>query len=84
MPWTYIIGDLNKEGILITFYENELQRTNQKECRIQKVIERKGDELCVKWKEYNNLFNSWINKKDKEYMCEYFPELKSLGTRKLD
>ena len=24
---------------------------------------RKGDSLYVKWKGYNNLFNSWIDKK---------------------
>ena len=25
---------------------------------------RKGDQLYVKWKRCNNLFNSWINEKD--------------------
>ena len=38
MPWTYVINDLNGEGITGTFYENELQKTNQKEFRIEKVI----------------------------------------------
>ena len=28
------------------------------------MIKRKGDKLCVKWKGYDNLFNSWIDKKD--------------------
>ena len=28
------------------------------------VIKRKGDKLYVKWKGYNNSFNSWIDKKD--------------------
>ena len=42
----------------------ELQKTSQKEFRIEKVLKRKGDKLCAKWKEYNNSFNSWINKKD--------------------
>ena len=46
------------------FYENELQKTNQKEFRIEKLIKRKGDKLDVKWKAYNNSFNSWINKND--------------------
>ena len=32
----------------------------------KKVLKRKGDKLHVKWKGYNNLFNSWINKKDLE------------------
>ena len=35
-----------------------------KEFRIEKVIKRKGNKLCVKWKGYNNSFNSWIDKKD--------------------
>ena len=64
VPWTYVINDLNGEEITGTFYEKELQKTNQKEFRIEKVIKRKGDKLYVKWKGYNNSFNSWIDKKD--------------------
>ena len=64
VPWTYVINDLNGEEIIETFYEKELQKTNQKEFRIEKVIRRKGDELYVKWKGCNNSFNSWIDKKD--------------------
>ena len=62
--WTYLINDLNGEEIKGSFYEKELQKTNQKEFRIEKVIKRKGNKLCVKWKGYNNSFNSWIDKKD--------------------
>ena len=43
VPWTYVINDLNEEEIAGTFYESELQKTNQKEFRIEKVIKRKGD-----------------------------------------
>ena len=64
VPWTYVINDLNGEEIIGTFYEKELQKTNQKEFRIEKVIKRKGDKLYVKWKGYDNSFNSWIDKKD--------------------
>ena len=64
VPWTYVINDLNGEEITGTFYENELQKTNQKEFRTEKVIKRKGDKLYVKWKGYDNSFNSWINKND--------------------
>ena len=63
VPWTYVINDLNAEEIVGTFYKNELQKTNQKEFRIEKVIKRKGNKLCVKWKGYDNSFNSWIDKK---------------------
>ena len=62
--WTYINNDLNVEEIVGTFYKNELQKTNQKEFRIEKVIKRKSDKFYVKWKGYSNLFNSQIDKKD--------------------
>ena len=39
--WTYVINDLNGEEIIGTFYEKELQRTNQEEFRIEKVIKKK-------------------------------------------
>ena len=29
VPWTYVINDLNGEEIIGTFYEKELQKTNQ-------------------------------------------------------
>ena len=64
VPWTYVINDLNVEEIIGTFYEKELQGTNQQEYRIEKIIKKKGDNLYVKWKGYNNSFNSWIDKKD--------------------
>ena len=64
VPWTYVINDLNGEEITGTFYQKELEKTNQKEFRIEKVIKRKDYKLYVKWKGYNSLFNSWIDKKD--------------------
>ena len=64
VPWTYVINDLNGEQIVGTFYEKELQETNKKEFRIEKIINRKSDKLYVKWKGYNNSFNSWVDKKD--------------------
>ena len=48
VPWTYVINDLNGEEITGTFYENELQKTNQEEFRIEKVIKRKGNKIYVK------------------------------------
>ena len=64
VPWTYVINDLNGQKIIGPFYEKELQKINQKEFRIEKVLKKKGDKLYVKWKCYENSFNSWINKKD--------------------
>ena len=37
--------------------------TSHSEFRIEKLIIKKGDKLQVKWKGYNNSFNSWINEK---------------------
>ena len=58
IPWTYVINDLNDEKIIETFYQKELQKTNQEEFRIEKVIKKKGNKLYVKWKGYDNSFDS--------------------------
>ena len=58
-----MISDLNGEPTAGTFYEKKLQKTSEKEYRTENVIERKGDKLYIKWKGYDNLFNSWIDKK---------------------
>ena len=64
VPWTYVIKDLNGEEITGTFYEKGLQKINQQEFRIEKVLKREGDKLYVKWKGYDNWLNSWIDKND--------------------
>ena len=64
VPWTYGINDLNGEEIIGIFHENELQKTDQNEFRIEIVLKKKADKLYVKWKGYDNSFNSWIDKKD--------------------
>ena len=45
VPWTVVMSDLNGEEIVRTFYEKRLQKTSQKEFRIEKVIKRKDDRL---------------------------------------
>ena len=50
VPWIYVIIDL--------------QKTNKKEFRIEKVITTKGDKQYVKGKGWNSSFNSWIDKID--------------------
>ena len=52
----YVITDLKSEEIVGTFYEKQLQKTTQKEFRIEKLIKRKGNKLNVKWEGYNNSF----------------------------
>ena len=56
--------DLKGEEIVETFYEKEFKKVNQKEFRTEKLIKRKGDKLYIKWRGYDNSFNSWIDKKD--------------------
>ena len=63
------------------FYENEIQKINQKEFRVEKVIKEKGDKLYIKLKGYDNSFNSWIDKKGVVWMSKYFPEPKSFGRK---
>ena len=46
-PWTYVTSDSNGESITVSFYEKELQKTNQEKSRIEKVLNRKGDKLYV-------------------------------------
>ena len=55
-----MINDLNSEDIIGACYEKELQNTNQKELRIEKLIKKKGNKLYFKWKGYDN----WIYEKD--------------------
>ena len=68
VPWLYVFvfSDLNREEIVGTFYKKELQKTNQKEFRIEKV-KREKDKLYDKWKGYDNSFNSWIDKNEYKY-----------------
>ena len=56
--WAYVINGLNSEEVIGTFYEKQLQKTNKKESRTEKVIKRKENKLNVKWKDYDNSFNS--------------------------
>ena len=53
---------INGEEITGTFYEKQLQKTNQKKFRIEKVIKRNGDKFYVKWKCYDNSFKAGLIK----------------------
>ena len=48
VPWTHVISNLNREKIDGTFYKKELQKTNQKVFRVEKVIKRNNNKLYVK------------------------------------
>ena len=63
---TYKIKDLNDEIIKGVFYEKELQKTknNSGVYIIEKIIRKNKDKYLVKWRNYSNDFNSWIDKDD--------------------
>ena len=63
VPGAYNTSNLKGTDSYGTFYEKELQKTNQKQFRFEKVIKRKSDTRYVKWKGCDNSFNSWIDKK---------------------
>ena len=60
----YKFKDMNDEIIEGSFYEKELQKTKNTtgEYIIEKIIKTKNNKLFVKWRGYNNSFNSWIDK----------------------
>ena len=52
-----------------------MQKASQEKFRIEKVLKRKGDKLYVKWKGYDNRFNSCIDKKRSHIkISPYFPK----------
>ena len=63
---TYKIRDLNGEIIEGIFYEKKLQKTkNTSEVYIiEKIIRKNKNKYLVKWRNYSDDFNSWINKDD--------------------
>ena len=38
--------NVNVEEIVGTFYEKEMEKVNQTEFRVKKVIQREGDTIC--------------------------------------
>ena len=48
LPWTYFISDLKGKEIAGIFCKKKIQKTNQKDFRVEKVIKRKGDKSYVK------------------------------------
>ena len=56
--------ELNGEKFVGTFYEKELQKKNWTKFKIEKNFNRKDDKMFIKWKGYENSFNSWIDEKD--------------------
>ena len=61
LSWTYLIEDLNSKENIGTFYEKQLQKTNQKVFTIEKIIQKKVINYMSIWKGYIKFFNIWID-----------------------
>ena len=63
----YFLKDLQGEKIDGMFYEQELLKTNMKKNDlyiIEKIIKKKGNKYLVKWRGYDDKFNSYVNQND--------------------
>ena len=63
-PPTYKITDNNGEEIQGTFYEQEMQKTDQKIFRIEKVICKLKYKSFAKWYGHPDTLNSWVDNKE--------------------
>ena len=79
--WIYVISDLKGEKFVGTFYVKELQKTNQKEFRVEKVKKRKGEKNMLNRQATVVLLTVGLTKKDIKWINEYLPEPKSLEGR---
>ena len=52
--WSCVINNFDGEKIVGRFYKKELQKTNQEQFSIEKIIKKNGDKLYVKLKSYDN------------------------------
>ena len=63
---SYQLKDMNEEIIKGQFYKKELQLTKNitGEYIIEKILKTKGNNIFVKWRNYDSSFNSWVKKSD--------------------
>ena len=59
-----LLAILRANKLLERFTKKNYTKTNQKEPKVEKVIKRRSNQLCVKWEDYNSFFNVRIDKKD--------------------
>ena len=61
----YFLKDLQGEKIDGMFYEQELLKTKQNDLYIiEKIIKKVGNKYLLKWKNYPDKFNSYVNQND--------------------
>ena len=63
----YYLKDLIGEKLDGMFYQEELLKTNMKDNdlhKIEKIIKKIGNKYLVKWRGYDDTFNSYVNEND--------------------
>ena len=58
---------MNGEKLDGTFYQEELSKTNINDNDfyvIEKIIKKVGNKYLVKWRGYDDIFNSYVNEND--------------------
>lgn len=64
-PVTYKLVDINDNAIEGCFYEQELQKTANKDIYlVERISRKKGNKLFVKWLGFGDNENSWIDSAD--------------------
>ena len=66
------------------FLKRFMTKTNQTESREKKVERNENNQICAKWKGYDNWFNSWQTNKISLYKISYYPEPESHSRNKID
>ena len=61
---TYKLTNYNGEEIQGSFYQQELQMTEQGIFRIEKIIKQQENKSLLKWLDYHDSFNSWVDNKE--------------------
>ena len=65
-PPTYTIKDTLVEAVQGTFYEQELQLSEQEIFRIERVHKKRKNQVFFKWKGYSDALNSCVPLTDLE------------------
>lgn len=64
-PVTYKVADYRNRVLPRAYYEQELLRTTVPDYfLVEKILQRRGDRVYVKWAGYDNDANSWIRVQD--------------------
>ena len=62
--WIYIIAGWHREAVTETFYEQELQETQQQVFILERALKKKCNNFYVKWKGYDSSYNISIGKSE--------------------